>query len=121
MEPARAGPEARASGGRGRAEPLIIAVANSLRTVLSAAHSAPEQRGVAMGVVTSYWSLALFIMPALLGGIATVVGLRATVAAAGAAVLLVGVAGPLLFRLLLPPPQAARTPEGPRLAVRAPC
>ena len=91
---------------------VLHALGNSLRTVLPAAHSAPEQRGVAMGVVTSYWALALFVMPAILGGIATVVGLRATVAAAGAAVLLVGVLAPLLFRLLLPRPRAASASGG---------
>lgn len=83
------------------------AFGNTLRTVLAAAHSTPEQRGVAVGVVQSYWSLALFVMPVLLGGIATVVGLRATVAALGVAVLLVGAAAPLLFRVLLPRPQVA--------------
>ena len=83
------------------------ALGNSLRTVLAAAHSTPEQRGVAVGVVHTYWALALFVMPALLGGVASVVGLRATVAGAGAAVLLVGISAPLLFRLLLPRLQAA--------------
>ncbi len=90
---------------------LTHALGNSLRTVLAAAHSTPEHRGVAVAVVQAYWSLALFVMPALLGGIATIVGLRATVAAAGAAVLLVGISAPLLFRLLLPRPQAA-VPSG---------
>ena len=83
------------------------ALGNSLRTVLAAAHSTSEQRGVALGVVQSYWALALFVMPALLGGIATIVGLRATVAAAGALVLLVAVSAPLLFRLLLPRTEVA--------------
>ena len=48
-------------------------------------------------------------MPALLGGVASVVGLRATVAGAGAPVLLVGISAPLLFRLLLPPQAAAES------------
>ena len=86
---------------------VMHTLGNSLRTVLAAAHSTPEQRGVAVGVVQTYWALALFVMPALLGGVASVVGLRATVAGAGAAVLLVGISAPLLFRLMLPRPQAA--------------
>ena len=89
------------------------ALGNSLRTVLAAAHSTPEQRGVAVGVVQTYWGLSLFVMPALLGGVASVAGLRATVAGAGAAVLLVGISAPLLFRLLLPRPQAAAESDSP--------
>ena len=88
------------------------ALGNSLRTVLAAEHSTPEQRGVAVGVVQSYWGLTLFVMPALLGGIATVVGLRATIAGTGVAMLLVGVSAPLLFRLLLPRQQAAAETGG---------
>ncbi len=88
------------------------ALGNTLRTVMAAAYSTPEQRGVAVGVVHSYFALAQLIMPALLGGIATVVGLRATVAVAGALALLVGVSAPLLFRLLLPRPQAPAESAG---------
>ncbi len=81
-------------------------LANNLRTLLSAEYSAPEQRGLAVALVGSYWALAQLVVPAALGIVAALAGLTTALVAGGGFALLVGVSAPLLFRLLLPRPQA---------------
>ena len=82
-------------------------LANNLRTLLSAEHSAPEQRGLAVALVGSYWALAQLVGPALLGVVAALANLTTALVAGGGFALLVGVSAPLLFRLLLPRPRTA--------------
>ena len=82
-------------------------LANNLRTLLSAEHSAPEQRGLAVALVGSYWGLAQLVVPAVLGVVAALAGLTTALVAGGGFALVVGISAPLLFRLLLPRPQAS--------------
>ena len=79
-------------------------LANNLRTLLSAEHSAPAQRGLAVALVGSYWGLAQLVVPAVLGIVGALWGLTTALVAGGGFALLVGLSAPLLFRLLLPQP-----------------
>ena len=86
---------------------VAASLGNNLRTLLSAEHSAPEQRGLAVALVGSYWALAQLVAPAVLGLVAALAGLTTALVAGGGFALAVGVSAPLLFRLLLPRPQTA--------------
>ena len=86
---------------------VAASLGNNLRTLLSAEHSAPEQRGLAVALVGSYWALAQLVTPAVLGLVAALAGLSTALVAGGGFALAVGLFAPLLFRLLLPRPQAA--------------
>ncbi len=85
-------------------------LANNLRTLLSAEHSVPEQRGLAVALVGSYWALAQLLVPAALGIVASLAGLTTALVAGGGFALIVGLSAPLLFRLLLPRPRVAVEP-----------
>ncbi|MCH7607615.1 MAG: MFS transporter [Chloroflexi bacterium] len=91
---------------------VAASLGNNLRTLLSAEHSAPEQRGLAMALVGSYWALAQLVVPAVLGVVASLAGLTTALVAGGGFALLVGVSAPLLFRLLLPRAQAPAESAG---------
>ncbi len=92
---------------------VAAALANNLRTLMSAEHSEPERRGLAVALVGSYWALAQLVGPAVLGIVAELAGLTTALVAGGGFALLVGVSAPLLFRLLLPGPQpSAATGSG---------
>ena len=82
-------------------------LANNLRTLMSAEHSVPEQRGLAVALVGSYWALAQLLVPAALGIVAALTSLTTALVAGGGFALAVGISAPLLFRLLMPRPHAA--------------
>ena len=94
---------------------VAAALANNLRTLLSAEHSAPEQRGLAVALVGSYWALAQLVGPAVLGVVAALAGLPTALVVGGGFALAVGVAAPLLFRLLLPEGRPSAAPNAAAL------
>ena len=77
---------------------LAMATLNSMRITLIAAHSKPEERGVASAIVGPYGGASQLVVPAAYGLIASATGLQMTFVVAGALPLLFAAAIPVLFK-----------------------
>jgi MFS family permease len=83
-----------------------------LYPMTAAAHSSPEQRGMAMGYVGLYWGVAQLVVPGAFGFIAAAVGLSASFWIAGAIFLAAGLALPVVYPYLTKPhPASAETAD----------
>lgn len=106
-----------ATGGMPWAIPIIMfwggtfTLGITLRTVMTAQWSLPEQRGIAVSYTGSFWALAQFIGPIVFGVSATAIGLKETLVALAIFAGLYAIAGPLLYRAMAPGVETKAQPE----------
>ena len=72
---------------------------------MTAEHSPAANRGTAVAYVGTWWAMAQFIGPVVLGGLVTAIGLRETLVLLGLVSFPLAFLSPVLFRVLLPRPK----------------